>query len=119
MNNSFAVIASFAWAIFGFLVLSLTIDRHRQDVFGKNTATLHKYYFPFLQLAGWAGLFLSLIGAVIYKGWAVGATAWVGVLAVVAFALMLLLSYKPAWAILSALLSLLIGTVSMCVSLVN
>ncbi len=109
MMPAFAILASFAWATLGFLLLALTIDRHRLDVFGRDSKAPGSGYFWRLQTTGWAGLLLSLIAAAVYKGWAVGAVVWCGVLAVVAFSLMLLLSYKPLWVMRALLLSLVTG----------
>lgn len=94
-----SVVASFCWAISGFLLLALTIDRHYQDVYGKLAIRLDKRYLNTLHAFGWAALFMSFVSAVIYKGWYVGPVVWMGVLATTAYGLMLLLAYKPSWVI--------------------
>ena len=114
MMDSLNIIASFAWATCGFLCLALTINRHYYDVFGTSRPPLRQSRFIGLQLLGWSSLLLSLTCAVLYKGWAVGATAWMGVITVIAFLLMLLLTYKPNWAVSSGIASALIGAI--CIS---
>lgn len=112
------VIASFAWAISGFLLLALTIERHYQDVYGKS-AVLDKRYLKMLYTLGWTALLISLISIVIYKGWFVGPVAWMGLLAVTAFGLMLLLAYKPSWVNKTAVFALAIAIGNTFFSLVQ
>ena len=112
------VIASFAWAISGFLLLALTIDRHYQDVYGKS-AVLNKRYLKMLHAFAWAALLISFISIVIYKGWFVGPVAWMGLLAVTAFGLMLLLAYKPSWVIKTVFFALAIAISNTLFSLVQ
>lgn len=107
--NYINVVASFAWAISGFLLLALTIDRHYQDIYGKSATRLDKRYVNILHTFGWTALLMSFVSAVIYKGWYVGSVAWMGVLATTAFGLMLLLTYKPSWVIKTTGLTSLIA----------
>jgi len=107
------VLASLAWSFFGFLALALTIDRHYRDVFGKTANLPGAARLRMVKWIGVFGLILSLVCVVLYKGWAVGATAWMGVLAVTAFSLMLLLSYKPGWALRALAGSLVLAFVAL------
>lgn len=113
------IIASFAWAITGFLSLSLTIERHYHDVYGKKALALSKGHLNALHGLGWSTLLMSFASAVIYKGWFVGPVAWMGVLAVTAIGLMLLLTYKPLWVIKTTALALIIAASSMLIALIQ
>ncbi|MEN0037848.1 MAG: DUF3325 domain-containing protein [Cellvibrio sp.] len=117
--NNLIIIASFAWAITGFLSLSLTIERHYHDVYGKTAVALNKRYLNALHGLGWSTLLMSFVSAVIYKGWFVGPVAWMGVLAVTAFGLMLLLTYKPSWVIKTTAFALIIAASCMLIVLIR
>lgn len=106
------VLASFTWALVGLLALAFTIDRHYYDVHGRSAARPSAAYLRKWRSLGWLGLTLSLVAAVSYKGWAVGATAWLGIVGAVAFAVMLLLAYRPTQAARVLAVSVLLAAIA-------
>lgn len=58
-----------------FALLALAMDRHQQDLFGRELAPGHT---RLLRAGGWVALLASLAIAVQAQGWALGLVAWCG-----------------------------------------
>lgn len=75
-------------------VLSLSQTKHRKQVM-----PAYKKASPWLtqglQLAGFSGLCFAATILIVVKGWSLGLVYWFGGLTVTAFALALLLSFRP------------------------
>ncbi|MET0334455.1 MAG: DUF3325 domain-containing protein [Rhizobacter sp.] len=84
-----ALCASFS----GFSALSLAMDRHWEDSFGRGSepGTWRRW----LRVAGVAGLVLSLIASLALKGNAQGWVVWLGAMTAAALVVVLVLSYAP------------------------
>lgn len=75
-----------------FTALSLAMDRHQRDVFGRK---LPAGRTRALRLLGWAALPVSLAPCILAQGWAIGPVLWCGLLSLAAGLLVLLIPYAP------------------------
>lgn len=87
------VTAAIGTALAGFLALSLAMDRHYEDSYGRGSQPGSAR--PWLRLAGSATLACSLVLSLCLQGMAQGWVLWLGVLTLAAVAATLLLSYLP------------------------
>jgi hypothetical protein len=83
----------FAASLAGFCALSLAMDRHSEDVFGRGSTP--GPWRRWLQLGGAALLCLSLIASLRAAGSTIGWVLWLGALTAAALATAGLLSYAP------------------------
>jgi len=90
-------IAALASALAGFFALSLAMDRHYEDSFGRGQSPGRRARW--LQLGGAVGLVLSLVLCAGLRGAAQGVVLWCGVLTASAVVVSLLLSYAPRLAV--------------------
>jgi len=93
-----------AWAIGvpGFAALSMAMERHREQVFGRRLTSASAWPW---RTAGCMLLFLSLFACA--RAWSpsVAITAWLGALSFAAVSVGLLLAYRARWLLpLSAML---------------
>ncbi|MED7668423.1 DUF3325 domain-containing protein [Pseudomonas moraviensis subsp. stanleyae] len=93
----------------GFSVLCLSMARHHAELLGHKPSAVRQRA---LALAGWLLLALSLWAAVTANGWSFGLVDWFAVLMLSALALVLLLPYRPRFALALAGLSLLASPVA-------
>ena len=86
--------AAFCAALGGFASLSLAMDRHYEDSFGrgKEPGLLRRW----LQAGGAAGIVLSLAVSLALAGSTRGWVLWLGELTAGAIAVVLVLTYAPA-----------------------
>ena len=96
MNASLWAWTGFCAALSGFGALSLAMDRHFEDIYGRGTSPGAKRRW--LQLLGTLALLASLLACLLAQGTAQGWVLWCGVLTVAALLLLLLLCYAPRWA---------------------
>jgi hypothetical protein len=91
-----------AWctAFSGFAALSLAMDRHHEDSYGRGSSPGARR--PWLRVAGTLGLLLSLLASLAIKGPTQGWVLWLGVLTAGALVLVGVLSYAPRRAALLA-----------------
>lgn len=83
----------FAASLAGFCALSLAMDRHREDVYGRGSTPGR--WRRWLQLGGAVLLCLSLGGSLRVAGSAIGWVLWLGTLTAAALSTVALLSYAP------------------------
>ena len=62
-------------SLIAFALLALAMDRHQQDLFGRELAAGPTRA---LRISGWAGLLASLAIAVKGQGWSLGLVGWCG-----------------------------------------
>lgn len=62
-------------SLIAFVLLALAMDRHQQDLFGRE---LQPGRSRLLRIGGWAALLASLAIAVDAQGWSLGLVAWCG-----------------------------------------
>ncbi|MDQ8032843.1 MAG: DUF3325 domain-containing protein [Bordetella sp.] len=62
-------------SLIAFTLLALAMDRHQQDLFGRELGT---DITRALRIGGWVALIASLAIAVHAQGWALGLVAWCG-----------------------------------------
>lgn len=86
--------AAFASALGGFIALSLAMDRHHEDAFGRGTTA--GAWTPRLRWGGSALLVLSLGCSLGLQGRTMGWVLWLGALTAAAQAVVLIVSYWPA-----------------------
>jgi hypothetical protein len=84
-----------AWctAFSGFAALSLAIDRHHEDSYGRGSSPGSRR--PWLRGAGTLGLLLSLAACLAIRGPTQGWVLWLGVLTAGALVVIGVLSYAP------------------------
>lgn len=97
MNLNFVAFASLTASLGGFYSLGLAMDRHFEDSFGRGRSP--GKWRRWLQLAGVAGLLVSMLLCFDLKGGAQGILMWCGVLTVSAMLVSLTLSYAPRHAL--------------------
>ncbi len=85
--------AALCAAFCGFTALSLAMDRHHEDTYGRGKTAGTRT--PWLRLGGALALLLSLVACLLLRGASQGWVLWCGVLTASALALVLLLSYAP------------------------
>ncbi len=102
MSSAALATAAFSAALGGFAALGLAMERHFQDSFGRN-ATPGRWR-PWLQVAGVAGLVLSLGACLSVQGPTQGWVLWWGVLTAAAIAVVAVLGYAPRWSLRLVLL---------------
>ncbi|QTD46364.1 DUF3325 domain-containing protein [Ottowia testudinis] len=91
MTGALLIALAFGSAWAGFCALSLAMERHFQDAFGRQRQGFERWR-PWLRAAGAAGLGLSLIACLWPHGAAQGWVLWLGVLTAAALAQVLALS---------------------------
>lgn len=93
----------------GFTALCLSMPRHYDELLGHKPSTRRRQG---LKVGGWLLLYLSLWAAVKANGWSFGLVDWFAVLMLSALALVLLLPYRPRFALALAGVSLLASPVA-------
>ena len=87
------VVSACCTAFAGFAALSLAIDRHHEDSYGRGSSPGTRR--PWLRGAGTLGLLLSLGACLAIQGPTQGWVLWLGVLTAGALAVVGVLSYAP------------------------
>jgi hypothetical protein len=77
----------------GCLLLSLSLRRHYRQVFAAESAYEQRRW-P-LRLAGYALTLLALWPCILLQGLWIGLVLWISMVALAAFALIMLLTYRP------------------------
>lgn len=92
MTDTFTMeaILAFAAALVGFACLSLAMDWHYADWFGRGRDAGSKRRW--LQAAGSVALYVACVGA---QGYPIGSVLWFGVLTAAALVVVLSLTYWP------------------------
>ena len=93
MNAAILTAASFAAAVGGFFALSLAIDRHYEDSFGRGREPGRRR--PWMRAAGAFALLVSLLVCCHLRGAAQGWVLWFGTLTAGAWVVVLVMSYAP------------------------
>jgi len=86
-----AAFSLFACVFAGSALLSVSMDRHVRQVFGRTQSRSA----ALVRTAGWLMLTVGLWPAIQGYGLSIGVSLWFGVLAIAATAVALLLSYRP------------------------
>lgn len=100
-------VAAFGAAISGFTALSLAMDRHYEDAYGRGREPGR--WRPWLRVAGSLGVLLSLFACLAIEGPAQGWVLWLGVLTAGALAVVLLQTYAPRRALAAGLACAALG----------
>lgn len=85
--------AAFAGALGGFLALSLAMDRHHEDAYGRGSTPGRRR--PWLRAGGTALLLLSLAASLRLQGSTQGWVLWFGMLTAAALTVVGIASYGP------------------------
>jgi hypothetical protein len=85
-------IAASLLAFAGFVLLALSMPRHRAQVFGAGSAPPA----PWVKAAGWLLLALSLAPCLAVAAFSLAVVRWSGVLTFAALAVVILMTYRPA-----------------------
>ncbi|MDB5850231.1 MAG: iron uptake protein [Rhodoferax sp.] len=93
MSAGVYVTAAFSAALGGFTALSLAMDRHYEDSFGRGRTAGR--WLPWLRAVGVLGLAVSLWACLGAQGTSQGWVLYGGVLTVAALAVVLVLTYAP------------------------
>ncbi|WP_148715472.1 DUF3325 domain-containing protein [Chitinolyticbacter meiyuanensis] len=101
------MVAALFCSMAAFGALSLAMDGHHRDVFGRTPSPRRA---KVLRLTGWLLLALTLLLSASALGWPKGAVLWVGLLTVGACAQLLWLAYRPRWV---GMVLLLAGTLGL------
>jgi len=91
MTQASSILAAFAAALGGFIALSLAMDRHHEDAFGRGRSP-GRWRRP-LQGAGSALLLLSLAACLAAQGAVIGWVLWFGSLTAAALCTVLVAGY--------------------------
>lgn len=97
--------AALCSAFWGFTALSLAMDRHHEDAYGRGNLPGARRAWQ-LRAAGTAGLLLSLLACLTAQGPTRGWVLWLGVLTACGLPLILLHTYAPGKAARAGLLAL-------------
>jgi len=103
--------AAFAGALAGFLALSLAMDRHHEDAYGRGTTPGRRR--PWLRAAGTALLLLSLGASLGLQGATQGWVLWFGVLTAAALQVVGIVGYAPRQAARIGLCAALLAVASL------
>jgi hypothetical protein len=91
LGNLSMALAAFCGAFAGFTALSLAMDRHHEDSFGREPGLRR----PWLRLGGVLGLSVSCAASLALRGATQGWVLWIGMLTAGALAVVLMLTYAP------------------------
>lgn len=83
---------AFALSYAGFMVLCLSMSRHRREVFDR---VFPPRFDVRLRGLGFALLLLALWASALHSGWQIGAVLWIALLTLAALLVALMLSYAP------------------------
>ena len=86
------IVLSLALCFSGFVALSLSMNRHHEQVFATKPGERR---IQVLRLAGWLALGLAIVPCLQAFSLSVGLTLWVSTLSVAAALLIILLPYAP------------------------
>lgn len=112
-TTAWLAVAAVALAYAGFAALSLAMDRHHADVFGRGKEPSARAR-QWLRAGGVIALALSLMACVERQGWNIGPILWCGAMTLGALLLSgLLLPYAPRWALRLAVVSAPVGLLSL------
>lgn len=115
-SPTWLAVAAIALAYAGFAALSLAMDRHHADVFGRGKEPSARAR-QWLRIGGALGLILSLLACVERQGWNIGPILWCGAMTLGALLLSgLLLPYAPRWAVRLAVVSAPLGLLSLALA---
>lgn len=78
------------------LMLSLSMGRHHRQLCGREAIGGSQAWY---RVGGVAGLLAGYAGCAWQWGWSVGAVAWCGVLSATSLLFVLLLAWRPRWAV--------------------
>lgn len=87
------MLAAYALAYCSFLILSLAMSKHFQQVFPKKK--IAQSQLNIVRAAGWGLLIATLLYCSHLYGWATGLVAALGLMSAAAFVLALILNYAP------------------------
>lgn len=93
MSAGLPTAAAFCAALGGFTSLSLAMDRHFEDSFGRGKSP--GKWLPWLRLGGVLGLLAALLACLRAGGTSQGWVLYFGVLTAAAMCLVLVLTYAP------------------------
>lgn len=83
------MLASFLMSVAGFGLLCLSMHRHARQ------AGIHDRSAPFLRIAGWGILLISLAADLIAGNWRLMIVEWIGQAGLAAAAIVVILLYRP------------------------
>jgi hypothetical protein len=83
----------FGLGCIGFILLSLSLKRHFQQVFPASRS--YTQWKLFNRVAGYTLVLCSAIPCILLRGWWIGMVLWISIWAAAAFLQALLLTYRP------------------------
>lgn len=86
--------AIFTLGYLGFSALSLSIQRHYAEIFGRHKVLSRTQYLS-LRLLGWLLIAFSYAVSIASQGWGVGSVMWLGMLMLAGLLLVLMTAYLP------------------------
>ena len=87
-------VAIFMLGYLGFSALSLSIQRHYGEIFGRHKV-LSRTQNLWLRLLGWLLIAFSYAVSIASQGWGVGSVMWLGMLMLAGLLLVLMTAYLP------------------------
>ena len=87
-------VAIFILGYLGFSALSLSIQRHYAEIFGRHKV-LSRTQNLSLRLLGWLLIAFSYAVSIASQGWGVGSVMWLGILMLAGLLLVLMTAYLP------------------------
>lgn len=88
-----AALVALLAALAGFVSLSMAMDRHFEDGFGRDRSVGRAR--PWLRLGGVVGLLLSLAASLALRGAAQGWVLWLGMLTAAALIVVAMMTWRP------------------------
>ncbi|MDP3169417.1 MAG: DUF3325 domain-containing protein [Polaromonas sp.] len=117
MNAWPMAVTAWCTAFSGFAALSLAMDRHHEDSYGRGMSPGVRR--PWLRLAGTVALLLSLAACLVIQGPTQGWVLWLGVLTAGALVLVVVLSYVPRRAASLAAVAGMLGALAAWLALLS
>lgn len=87
-------VAIFILGYLGFSALSLSMQRHYAEIFGRHKV-LNRTQYLSLRLLGWLLIAFSYAVSIASQGWGVGSVMWLGILMLAGLLLVLMTAYLP------------------------
>jgi hypothetical protein len=111
--NTMIYIGALLFAFATFVSFSLTMQRHQQQLIGRQLGTTSTRVFKIL---AWLGVLMGYTCTVLVQGWLVGTVGWIGELIVGALLVVLLITFNPRMVVRLAMPAVLVGLVLMMFS---
>jgi hypothetical protein len=111
--NTMIYIGALLFAFATFVSFSLTMQRHQQELLGRQLGTASTSAFKILS---WLGVLVGYACTVLVQGWLIGTVGWIGEIIVGALLVVLLITFNPRIVVRLATPALVVGLVLMMLS---